>query len=218
MMRVLTEPAGNLARAPALLAGWHVHGAERIATKQLASLLEQIESVTRDAETLVFSRSQADLNRSLVLGSWSVAECFDHLVQSARAFLPAISGAVAVAPNLTTNRRLRTGTLARLLILNLEPPYRLRYKVLAQIAPRRQGFAAAWNGFLRSQSELSETVRSASGLAIDRVKIECPVYARIRYNVYGAFRMLAAHERRHIWQVQQILEALDRRRNSETFA
>jgi rubrerythrin len=36
------------------------------------------------------------------------------------------------------------------------------------------------------------------------------VYARFRYNVYGALRMLAAHERRHLWQIERILKTLDR--------
>jgi hypothetical protein len=31
------------------------------------------------------------------------------------------------------------------------------------------------------------------------------------YNGYGAFRILAAHERRHLWQMQQILAALQQR-------
>jgi tRNA isopentenyl-2-thiomethyl-A-37 hydroxylase MiaE len=37
--------------------------------------------------------------------------------------------------------------------------------------------------------------------------VKSPVYGRFNYNVYGALRMLAAHERRHLWQIQQILKA-----------
>jgi hypothetical protein len=210
-MRILTEPAGDVGRSPELPVDVRVHGTELISSEQLASLLEQIGCTTRDAEKLVSGRSQAHLNTNLLLGSWSVAECFDHLAQTTLAFHPAISHAVAAAPSLAANRPLRTGTLARLFIRHLEPPYRLRYRVLAQIAPQRQDFEAAWSSFVESQSQLSETVRSAIGLAIDRVRIKSPVYARISYNVYGALRMLTAHQRRHIWQVEQIFKVLDRR-------
>jgi hypothetical protein len=41
------------------------------------------------------------------------------------------------------------------------------------------------------------------------VRVESPVYARFSYNVYGALHMLTAHERRHLWQIEQILKALD---------
>ena len=55
----------------------------------------------------------------------------------------------------------------------------------------------------------AKTIQSASGLAVDQVRVESPVYARFSYNVYGALRMLAAHERRHLWQIERILKALD---------
>jgi hypothetical protein len=180
--------------------------------EQLTALVEQIQHTTRAAQELALGRGDAQLNARPEPNSWSVAECFDHLAQTTRAFLPAISDAIATAPKLATNRQFQTGTLAWLFIRNLEPPYRLRLKVLAPLVPRQRNFDAAWGSFIESQSELSETIRSAAGLAIDRVKIKSPVYARIHYNVYGAFRILAAHQCRHLWQIQQIFKALDGRR------
>jgi hypothetical protein len=185
--------------------------AEQISCHQLATLAEQVQDVTRRAKEIVARRDAGELITRLEPDSWSVAECFDHLAQTTGAFLPAISDAMATASSLSTNRTLRTGILARLFILNLEPPYGLRFKVLPQLKPKRQDFDAAWSSFLETQSQLLEALGSAAGLAIDKVRIESPVYARIRYNVYEAFRMLAAHERRHLWQVKQILESLDRR-------
>ncbi len=176
---------------------------------QIASLLEQIQSITRKAEKLVHGRSNEDLTWKSDAAAWSVAECLDHLAQTTQVFLGPIAHAVAEAPALTSDRSLRTGTLARLFIRNLEPPYRLRFKVLPQLTPCHRDFQSAWSGFLTSQSDLQQAVRSATGLAIDRVKIKSPVYARIAYNIYGALRMLAAHERRHLWQIEQILAVID---------
>jgi hypothetical protein len=176
---------------------------------QLGSLLEQFQCATREARKLVFGRSTQDLTRRLEPESWSVTECLDHLARTTGSYLPAISRAVAAAPKLATKRPLRTGTLASLLIRNLEPPYRLRYKVIPQLVPRTTEFEAAWRAFEESQARLTETVCSATGLAIDKMKVPCPVCTHITYNAYGAFRMLAAHQRRHLWQVQQILAALD---------
>jgi hypothetical protein len=184
----------------------------RSSTFQLSSLLEQFHRATREANKLVLGRSADDLTNRWESSSWSVTQCLDHLARTSLSFLPAISRAVATAPELNTNRPLRTGTIALLLIRNLEPPYRLRYKVIPQLVPQETDFEAAWSNFEKSQSQLSEAVRSAAGLAIDKVKVQCPVYARITYNVYGAFRMLAAHQRRHLWQMQQVLRALDGKR------
>ena len=176
---------------------------------QLDSLLEQFQCATREARKLVLGRPACELTRRLEPESWSTAECLDHLARTTGSFLPAISSAVAAAPKLTTKRALRTGAIASLLIRNLEPPYRLRYKVIPQLAPQEKDFAAAWSAFEESQSRLAETVCSAAGLAIDKVAVPCPVCAHVTYNAYGAFRMLAAHQRRHLWQMEQILAALD---------
>ncbi|MGA8273635.1 MAG: DinB family protein [Candidatus Sulfotelmatobacter sp.] len=209
----LVEPNGAASGRREFLLAVRIPAVGKSSTEQLTALVDRIQRTTREAQELALGRSYAHLNTRLEPNSWSVAECFGHLAQTTRAFLPAISDAVATAPNLTTSRPLRAGTFAWLFIRNLEPPYRLRYKVLAPLAPRQQNFGAAWDSFVESQFELSETVRSAAGLAIDRVKIKSPVYARIHYNVYGAFRILTAHQCRHLWQVQQIFKALDGRRS-----
>lgn len=183
---------------------------------QLASLLEQFHRATRAANRLVLDREADDLTNRLEPGSWSATECLDHLARTTFSFLPAISRAVATAPELTTNRTLRTGTIASLLIRNLEPPYHLRYKVLSHLAPQERDFATAWSSFEHSQSQLSEALQSAAGLAIDKVTVPCPLCAQVTYNTYGAFRMLAAHQRRHLWQMEQILRGLDGRRAQNT--
>lgn len=184
----------------------------RSSTFQLASLLEQFHRATREANKLVLGHSADDLTNRWESNSWSVMQCLDHLARTSLSFLPSISRAVATAPELNSNRPLRTGAIALLLIRNLEPPYRLRYKAIPQLAPQETDFEAAWSNFKKSQSQLSEAVRSTAGLAIDKVRVQCPVYARMTYNVYGAFRMLAAHQRRHLWQMQQVLSVLDGKR------
>jgi hypothetical protein len=184
----------------------------RSSTFQLSNLLEEFYRATREANELVLGRSADDLTHTWQSSSWSVTQCLDHLARTTFSFLPAISLAVAMAPELNTNRPLRTGTIAWLLIRKLEPPYHLRYKVIPQLAPQETDFEAGWSNFKRSQAQLLEAVRSAAGLAIDKVGVQCPVYARLNYNVYGALRLLAAHERRHLWQMRQILRALDGKR------
>jgi hypothetical protein len=116
-MPVLTHPAGRMAWSPETRAALHVDRAEQISSRQLASLMDQVQSVTREAREIVVRRSRADLTTRLKPSSWSVAQCLDHLALTTRAFLPAISDALATASNLTTNRPLGTGILARLLIL-----------------------------------------------------------------------------------------------------
>ena len=128
---------GSILRLPEVFRATRVRtGTTRVSTRQLETVLSQLESITLRAQVLVAGRSPADLTNSLESTSWSVAQCFDHLAQTTNAFLPVISAAIARAPRLTTNRALRTGSLTRLFIRNLEPPYRVRFKVLSALVPR----------------------------------------------------------------------------------
>jgi hypothetical protein len=209
-MGMVGDARGSLLRLPKFLGMMSVHaGTTQISNGQLDAVLNQIESVTLNARSLAAGRSQAQLTTSLKATSWSASQCLDHLARTTNAFLPAISATIACAPRLTTNRALRTGALTRLFIRNLEPPYLLRFKVLAPLVPRQHDFNSAWAAFEQSQAQLSKTIQSAIGLAVDQVRVESPVYARFSYNVYGALRMLAAHERRHLWQIERILKTLD---------
>ena len=206
-MGIFTVPTANTAQSE----GLDLIDAESISIQQLSTVAHQIRQITRDVEVQVLARDSADLGMRLERGSWCVAECLQHLTQTTRSFVPAISDAIAKAPKLTRNRPLRTGILAASLIRTLNPPYRVRFNVLPQLAPQHTDIETARTGFVESQSELLDTVRSAAGFAIDKVRIKSPVYARISYNIYGTFRILVAHESRHIWQIEQILKALDSR-------
>ena len=188
----------------------HISAAEITAsTLQIQSLIDEIESATLRAKELIAGRSEAELSTNLG-STWSVAQCLDHLAKTTNAFLRPVSEAVSNAPLLTTNRRLQTGSVTRVLIKALEPPYKLHFKVLPRIAPSQHSIQTAWSAFEESQDLLAKTTQSAIGLAIDKMRIESPVYARLSYNVYGALRMLTAHQRRHLWQIEQILKALDK--------
>ena len=209
-MGMFGHATGTLLRLPKLLGLMPVRtGMTQVSTAQLETVLSQVENVTRKASDLVAGRNPTQLTTSLESTSWSVAQCLDHLTLTTIAVLPAISAAIERAPRLTTNRALRTGALTRLFLRNLEPPYRLRLRVHSCLVPGQHHFNVAWRAFEESQAQLTRTIRAGVGLAIDQVIVESPVYARFSYNVYGALRMLAAHQRRHLWQIKQILKTLD---------
>jgi hypothetical protein len=204
-MGMFSHATGAILRLPKFLGLPVRTGMAHSSTAQLEAVSNQVENVTRKAGKLVAGRSLARLTMNVESGSWSVAQSLDHLTLTTVAVLPAISEAIARAPRLVTNRALRTGALTRVFLRNLEPPYRLRLSVHSSLVPRQSDFNFAWDAFEKSQAQLTRTIQTSIGLAIDQVTVESPVYARLSYNVYGALRMLAAHERRHLWQIERIL-------------
>jgi hypothetical protein len=83
----------------------------------------------------------------------------------------------------------------------LEPPARVRVKAPAHLQPVAAGDVL--QSFIESQNKLLEIVSAASGLALDRIMVASPVDSRVRYNVWSAFQVAEAHQRRHLWQAER---------------
>jgi hypothetical protein len=63
-------------------------------------------------------------------------------------------------------------------------------------------------GFVTRQERLLTLLSEANGLALDELQIASPFAKRLRYNVYAAFRLIAVHQRRHLWQAEQTARRL----------
>ena len=143
--------------------------------------------------------------------SWSAAECLQHLNISADAYFPIWQQIIANAgPRKTElNAPYRTDFWGRLLSWILEPPARIRSKTPTSFEPV-DGVTAdsALSGFLERQQRIIAALHRCRGRAIDRVRMASPVDRRIRYSIWSSFVIVAAHQRRHLWQGEQAVQKL----------
>ena len=138
-------------------------------------------------------------------GGWAVGHCVAHLSRTASEWAPRIAQALADAP--AGSPPYRPSLTGRLLAWFLEPPYRMKFKAVPILTPRDRKLAAGelLAEFMKSQREIERLLRQAEGKAIDRVVLPSPVDARLKYDLYSTFRIIAAHERRHLWQAERII-------------
>jgi DinB superfamily len=175
-------------------------------SSQLASIQKQIAENSAHAEHLVSALTAGEVASRPPEGGWCVVECIQHLVATTDAFLPRMIVALTTAPRQMSEYR---GTLlGRFLAWFLEPPYRVKFRVVPELAPRPIAPSDLLASFEASQEKVRDYLRHCRGLAIDRVKVASPVDSRIKYNVWDALRVLAAHQRRHLWQAEQVVKRL----------
>jgi hypothetical protein len=55
----------------------------------------------------------------------------------------------------------------------------------------------------RARPLLEGRLRGAAAVPLNRVMVASPFNARLRYNAYAAYLVLASHQRRHIWQAER---------------
>ncbi len=143
--------------------------------------------------------------------SWSAAECLSHLSLSTEMFLPVVKMALEDAEKrgLYSDRPPKMDLIGRVSCWFLEPPIRQRLKTAARFVPKSvRAKAEAFGEFSALQEKLLELIRGAKGIDLRRVKIVSPFDKRVRFNLYSAFRIIAAHQRRHLWQAEQAVAAL----------
>jgi hypothetical protein len=175
---------------------------------QVERLLQELRDTRARAEEVFNGRKPVELLRRPAERRWSAAECVEHLNITNRAYLPRLSEAVRSLrqKNLVGHGKFRLDWNARLLQYWLEPPSRLRLPTGAAFRPAGQPDpAAVLNAFEAIGRDLETELANARGLALDAEKIRSPFARNMQYSVYSAFTLIAAHNRRHIWQARAAL-------------
>jgi DinB superfamily len=178
------------------------------ADSQIDSLLLELRETRARAEAICNGRTPAGLLRRPAEKRWSAAECVEHLNITNRAYLPRLSEAIRTLrqKNLVSRGGFRLNWNARLLKYWLEPPSRLRLPTGAAFQPVSvRDPAAVLAAFQSIGQELEQELASGRGLALDARRIRSPFAESMQYNVYSAFAIIAAHNRRHLWQAGNAL-------------
>lgn len=147
------------------------------------------------------------------VNQWSAAECLSHLSISTEMFLPVLRKTMdeARSRGLTADGAPRMDVLGRILRWFLEPPVRSRVKTKPAFVPKSiRAKSETLAEFTRLQKQLVDLLQSSSDVPIGKLKVVSPFNSRVKYNVYSAFMILTAHQRRHLWQAEQAVQALRR--------
>lgn len=176
-------------------------------------MLEEIETELDDATKRAWQLVKSTDPRFFTVrpnpGSWSAAECLSHLSLSTELFLPVLRQAIddGKAKGLKSAKKPSMDMIGRVLRWFLEPPIRSRVKTTAPFVPKAvRAKAEAFGEFSSLQSKLIDLLHESEGLDLKKIKIVSPFDKRVRYNLYSAFRIVVAHQRRHLWQAEKAVE------------
>lgn len=176
--------------------------------EELEAIEKELNEATRRAWTLVQSTDGRLFTVRPKALSWSAAECLAHLSISTEMFLPVLRSAIDEAKKKKSSGKVKMDVLGRVLAWFLEPPIRKKVKTSAPFVPKStRAKAEAFGEFASLQEKLVDLLREAREADL-RMKIVSPFDKRVRYNLLSAFHVIAAHERRHLWQAEQAVAEL----------
>ena len=171
----------------------------------------QFEALAQEATGLVDGLDRQRLNGSPKPGEqWSVGQCLEHLATVNRKYGRRLEAGIDRAWERglveRPERGVRYGWFERWFLGSLEPPPKRRFSAPKAVVPASDLDLDVLDRYLESNQTLRGLIVRASGLDISRAKITSPLSKLLKLRLGAAFAILAAHDRRHLWQAQRILD------------
>ncbi len=174
--------------------------------------IAEIEANESRAEALVLGLSNQQFNWRAEPGRWSIAQCLSHLnVINGLDLTPLREGIRAGrARNLTGPGPFTYGLISRKFVASMEPPVTRKFKApAAYVPPPEADLARTIGEYRRISEEVRQLAEASAGLDLTKVKISMPALpailrAFVKMPLGARFSLLTAHDRRHLWQADQV--------------
>jgi hypothetical protein len=173
----------------------------------LQEVIEDLAAVEHDAERIVTPLDDEQFNWSPAPRAWSIAQCLDHLNASNARYFEAATEAVARAEanGLTRRGPIQPSFAGRWFVGVLEPPVRFKARAPGTIRPARHRHKAeVWPEFVRQHTHMRASIAAWGHVDLNRAVFPNPLGRFGRVRAGTALCIIAAHDRRHVWQASRV--------------
>jgi DinB superfamily len=177
----------------------------------LQQLLDEVHAVGHAANALVSAVSDAQFFWQPNEGrSWSIAQCLDHLAITNAFYGHAIDNAIesARARGLAGGGPIESSIVGRMFIWTLEPPVNRRFRAPGNVIPRTHKTRdEIMDAFWEQHARMHRRIEAAAAIDVNRATFVNPFFRLLRVRVGTGLRMGPAHDRRHLWQAENVRKA-----------
>ena len=177
----------------------------------LQQILTQIDELDRAADTLVTPLSDEQFHWQPDQGrAWSIALCIEHLATANRVYAEPMRAAMDAARSKNLKRKgpIKSTVFGRMFASSMEPPVKRRMKAPAKILPPSNGTRTdILKRYHEAHANIRQMILESADIDANRATFTNPFISLVRVRVGTAFHIIAAHDRRHLWQAEQVLKA-----------
>ena len=177
-------------------------------TLSLSAVTTELEDIAREAQMTFGGLDTRQLNWRPDPARWSVAQCLEHLVISNQWMLRAAEDALRDARPRTVWQRLPVlpGVVGRMLIRSQSPTATRKFTASSKAAPATSDIAAdIVRRFVEQHRDALTRVRALDERAAAGAIMTSPFLRVITYSVLDGWRLLVAHDRRHLVQARRVM-------------
>jgi len=179
-------------------------------TLELPALIAEANAIAADAQRTFGPLDREQLNWRDRASQWSVAQCFEHLIKINDAYAPQwrLIEQGSYAPTWRDRVPWLAGLFGSLILRAVQPESPRKFKAAHHVEPSTGTIDAdIISRFLVHQQEVIAHMTMTGSRDLRRVMVTSAVAPIAFYSALDAFRILVAHERRHMAQAERVLEA-----------
>ncbi|HSD46532.1 MAG TPA: DinB family protein [Pyrinomonadaceae bacterium] len=175
---------------------------------ELEGLISDARTIAAEARSSFGILSAEQLNWKPSAERWSIAQCFEHLIESNKGYLPIIDDVRKGRKKKSTvweRLPVLPGLAGKLLIKSLDPASTRKLKAPKSFQPSQSNISAdVIDDFVSVQDEVIEGMKSTSHLDLEKIVVTSPVASFVAYSMMDAYRIIVIHERRHFQQAERV--------------
>jgi len=175
----------------------------------LSNLVNELENVSADAQAKFGGLTKEQLNWKPAENSWSVGQCFDHLVVSNSGMLSKMSPMVEGKHKTTFFERLPflPKLFGRFLLGAVAPENPRKIKNPGIFDPAESDVAPdVIEKFLADQKKIAAVMQASTGLDLEKTIMTSPVAVFVTYSLLDGYRVIVSHEKRHLLQAERVTQ------------
>lgn len=176
----------------------------------LAAMTADLDAVAQDAQATFGALDARQLNWRPDARGWSAAQCFDHLLTVNRLMARKAEEALDEARPRTIWQRLPVlpGVWGRMLIRSQSPAGARKFTAPPNAQPSNSDIAAdVVQRFIDQQRDAASRARALDEQAAAAAIMTSPFLDFITYSVLDGWRLMVAHNRRHVEQAKRVTHA-----------
>jgi hypothetical protein len=179
--------------------------------ERIREVTEQLKATADEARTLFGGLSAVQLNWKPTQKSWSVAQCFDHLITTHSLYYPLLDRLGTGEFRSGTWEKVSpfSGYFGRFLIRSMTPDNLKKMKTTSKAEPSSSEIDdGVIDRYCEHQEELIERLRQLpKDIDPKKTTITSPLMSLITYSLDDCYTVLVVHGHRHLGQAKRVMEA-----------
>ena len=172
------------------------------------NIVSELQSISADAQKTFGGLSAAQINWRPSAESWTVGQCFEHLIKSNELFYDELD---KIASGSRKNSFLETfsplsGLFGNILINSLKKDSRKIKAPSQKTVPPSEIDENIIEIFEAHQSELIGKIKRTEAADWKKIKVTSPFLKIATYTLANGFQVIVEHEKRHVRQAGRVLE------------